>query len=211
MRDRNAPLSAGELDSLAWDKMDGLLPAVVQDAHTLQVLMLGYMSREALARTLESGFVTFHSRSKGRLWMKGETSGNRLAVRSVRPDCDGDAVLIQAIPEGPTCHLGTPSCFSEEGASGVGWLAKLAAIVEQRASAGASPSYTAKLLAEGPIRIAQKIGEEGVEVALAGATGDRAQCVSETADLLYHLTVLMQARGYSWEEVAAELQRRHQD
>jgi phosphoribosyl-ATP pyrophosphohydrolase/phosphoribosyl-AMP cyclohydrolase len=211
MRDRNAPLSAGELDSLAWDKMDGLLPAVVQDAHTLQVLMLGYMSREALARTLESGFVTFHSRSKGRLWIKGETSGNRLAVRSVHPDCDSDAVLIQALPQGPTCHLGSGSCFSEEGASGVGWLAKLAAIVEQRASAGASESYTAKLLAEGPIRIAQKIGEEGVEVALAGATGDRAQCVSETADLLYHVTVLMQARGYSWEDVAAELQRRHKD
>jgi phosphoribosyl-ATP pyrophosphohydrolase/phosphoribosyl-AMP cyclohydrolase len=211
MRDRNAPLSAGELDSLAWDKMDGLLPAVVQDARTLQVLMLGYMSRDALARTLESGFVTLHSRSKGRLWMKGETSGNRLAVRSVHPDCDSDAVLIQALPEGPTCHLGTPSCFLEAGASGVGWLARLAAIVEQRAAADAPESYTAKLLAEGPIRIAQKIGEEGVEVALAGATGDEEQCVSETADLLYHLTVLMQARGYSWEEVAAELQRRHKD
>jgi phosphoribosyl-ATP pyrophosphohydrolase/phosphoribosyl-AMP cyclohydrolase len=211
MRDRNAPLSAGELDSLAWDKMDGLLPAVVQDARTQQVLMLGYVSRGALAQTLESGFVTFHSRSKGRLWMKGETSGNRLAVRSVHPDCDGDAVLIQALPEGPTCHLGSASCFSEAGASGVGWLGQLAAIVEQRASAGASQSYTAKLLAEGPIRIAQKVGEEGVEVALAGAAGDREQCVSETADLLYHLTVLMQARGYTWEDVAAELQRRHND
>jgi phosphoribosyl-ATP pyrophosphohydrolase/phosphoribosyl-AMP cyclohydrolase len=211
MRDRNAPLSAGELDSLAWDKMDGLLPAVVQDARTQQVLMLGYVSRGALAQTLESGFVTFHSRSKGRLWMKGETSGNRLAVRSVHPDCDGDAVLIQALPEGPTCHLGSASCFSEAGASGVGWLGQLAAIVEQRASAGASQSYTAKLLAEGPIRIAQKVGEEGVEVALAGAAGDREQCVSETADLLYHLTVLMQARGYTWEDIAAELQRRHKD
>jgi phosphoribosyl-ATP pyrophosphohydrolase/phosphoribosyl-AMP cyclohydrolase len=211
MRDRNAPLSAAELDSLAWDKMDGLLPAVVQDARTQQVLMLGYVSRGALAQTLESGFVTFHSRSKGRLWMKGETSGNRLAVRSVHPDCDGDAVLIQALPEGPTCHLGSASCFSEAGASGVGWLGQLAAIVEQRASAGASQSYTAKLLAEGPIRIAQKVGEEGVEVALAGAAGDREQCVSETADLLYHLTVLMQARGYTWEDIAAELQRRHKD
>nr|WP_295373136.1 bifunctional phosphoribosyl-AMP cyclohydrolase/phosphoribosyl-ATP diphosphatase HisIE [uncultured Sphingosinicella sp.] len=209
MRDRDAPLSAAELDSLSWDKMDGLLPVVVQDARTLQVLMLGYMNREALARTLESGFVTFHSRSKGRLWMKGETSGNRLAVRTVHSDCDSDALLIEAVPEGPTCHLGTTSCFSEAGPSGVGWLAKLAGIVEQRASAGASESYTAKLLAEGPIRIAQKIGEEGVEVALAGATGDAAQCVSETADLLYHLTVLMQARGFTWDEVAAELAARH--
>lgn len=209
MRDRNAPLSAAELDSLAWEKMDGLLPAVVQDARTLQILMVGYMNREALAATLESGFVTFHSRSKGRLWMKGETSGNRLAVRTVQADCDDDALLIHASPEGPTCHLGTTSCFSEAGPSGVGWLGKLAQIVEQRASANASESYTAKLLAEGPVRIAQKIGEEGVEVALAGATGDKAGCVSETADLLYHLTVLMQARGFTWEEVGVELARRH--
>jgi phosphoribosyl-ATP pyrophosphohydrolase/phosphoribosyl-AMP cyclohydrolase len=209
MRDRNAPLSADALDSLAWDKMDGLLPAVVQDARTQQVLMLGYMSREALAQTLENGFVTFHSRSKGRLWTKGETSGNRLAVRAVHPDCDSDALLIKAEPEGPICHLGTTSCFSDAGPSGVGWLARLAQIVEQRASAGASESYTAKLLAEGPIRIAQKIGEEGVEVALAGATGDTAQCVSETADLLYHLTVLMQARDFGWDDVADELIRRH--
>lgn len=210
MRDRNAPLRAEEIGGLAWDKMDGLLPAVVQDARTLQPLMLGYMSREALARTLESGFVTFHSRSKGRLWTKGETSGNRLVLRAVRPDCDGDALLVLADPEGPTCHLGTPSCFSESGPSGVGWLARLASVVEQRASAPVSESYTARLLAEGPIRIAQKVGEEGVEVALAAATGDKAQCVSETADLLYHLTVLMQARGYGWEDVAAELERRHE-
>jgi phosphoribosyl-AMP cyclohydrolase / phosphoribosyl-ATP pyrophosphohydrolase len=209
MRDRDAPLSAEEIGSLAWDKMDGLLPAVVQDARTLQLLMLGYMSREALAKTLETGFVTFHSRSKGRLWTKGETSGNRLALRAVRPDCDGDALLVEAEPEGPTCHLGTPSCFSETGPSGVGWLGKLVRIVEERAAADTSESYTAKLLAEGPVRIAQKIGEEGVEVALAGATGDSAQCISETADLLYHLTVLMQARSFTWEDVAAELEKRH--
>jgi phosphoribosyl-ATP pyrophosphohydrolase/phosphoribosyl-AMP cyclohydrolase len=209
MRDRNAPLTAVEIDGLAWDKMDGLLPAIVQDARTLQPLMLGYMSREALAHTVETGFVTFHSRSKGRLWTKGETSGNRLALRAVRPDCDGDALLVLADSDGPTCHLGTASCFSEGGPSGVGWLARLAHIVEQRASAPASESYTARLLAEGPVRIAQKVGEEGVEVALAAATGDRAQCVSETADLLYHLTVLMQARGYGWDDVAGELERRH--
>jgi phosphoribosyl-ATP pyrophosphohydrolase/phosphoribosyl-AMP cyclohydrolase len=210
MRDRDAPLTAAELGSLAWDKMDGLVPAIVQDARTLQVLMLGYMNREALAQTLETGFVTFHSRSKNRLWMKGETSGNRLAVRTVRPDCDGDALLIEAEPQGPTCHLGTPSCFSESGPGGVGWLGGLARIVEQRAAVDASESYTAKLLAQGPVRIAQKIGEEGVEVALAGATGNAGECVSETADLLYHLTVLMQARGFSWEDVAAELKKRHE-
>jgi phosphoribosyl-ATP pyrophosphohydrolase/phosphoribosyl-AMP cyclohydrolase len=210
MRDRNAPLSAEEVGGLAWDKMDGLLPAIVQDARTLQVLMLGYMSREALAQTLETGFVTFHSRSKDRLWTKGETSGNRLSIEAVRPDCDGDALLIEAKPAGPTCHLGTTSCFSAAGPSGVGWLGKLAEIVEQRAGADASESYTAQLLEQGPIRIAQKIGEEGVEVALAGATGDAAQCVSETADLLYHLTVLMQARGFTWEDIASELARRHE-
>lgn len=210
MRDRNAPLSADEIASLAWDKMDGLLPAVVQDARTLQVLMLAYMSRDALAETLESGFVTFQSRSKDRLWMKGETSGNRLALRAVRPDCDGDALLVEADPQGPTCHLGTISCFSEAGPSGVGWLGKLARIVEQRAAAEASESYTAKLLADGPVRIAQKVGEEGVEVALAGATGTKEQCASETADLLYHLSVLMQARSFTWEDVADELARRHQ-
>lgn len=211
MRDRDAPLNAAGIDNLDWTRMDGLLPAIVQDARTLQVLMLGYMSRDALARTLETGFVTFHSRSKGRLWTKGETSGNRLALRAIRVDCDGDALLVEADPEGPTCHLGTTSCFSEGGPSGVGWLGKLAQIVEQRAAADPAESYTAKLLAEGPTRIAQKIGEEGVEVALAGATGDGAQCASETADLLYHLTVLMQARGFSWGDVAVVLARRHQE
>ncbi len=209
MRDRNAPLTAADLPALAWDKMDGLLPAIVQDADTGQVLMLGYMNREALERSLESGFVTFFSRSKGRLWSKGEASGNHLALRSVHGDCDEDALLVRAIPAGPTCHLGTTSCFIEDGPSGVGWLAQLARIVEQRAVANPETSYTARLIAKGPVRIAQKIGEEGVEVALAGAVGDRAGCISETADLLYHLSVLMKARGFGWEDVAEELERRH--
>jgi phosphoribosyl-AMP cyclohydrolase / phosphoribosyl-ATP pyrophosphohydrolase len=209
MRDRDAPLSAAEIDSLAWDKMDGLLPAIVQDTRTLQVLMLGYISREALARTLETGYVTFHSRSKGRLWTKGETSGNRLVVRAVLPDCDSDALLIEADPEGPACHLGTPSCFSEAGPGSIGWLGKLARIVEQRAAADAPESYTARLLVEGPIRIAQKIGEEGVELALAGAAGDRDACIAEAADLVFHMTVLMQSRGFGWEDLTEELRRRH--
>ncbi len=209
MRDRNAPLSAGDAGTLAWDKMGGLLPAVVQDADTGQVLMLGYMNREALEATLGHGFVTFFSRSKGRLWTKGESSGNRLALHSVHADCDEDALLVRAVPEGPTCHLGTTSCFTETGPGGAGWLGLLARIVEERGSADPETSYTARLLAEGPVRIAQKVGEEGVEVALAAATGDRESCISETADLLYHLTVLMQARGFGWEDVAAELEKRH--
>jgi phosphoribosyl-ATP pyrophosphohydrolase/phosphoribosyl-AMP cyclohydrolase len=209
MRDRNAPLSAGDAGTLAWDNMGGLLPVIVQDADTGQVLMLGYMNREALEATLGLGFVTFFSRSKGRLWTKGESSGNRLALHSVHADCDEDALLVRAVPEGPTCHLGTTSCFTEDGPGGAGWLGLLARIVEKRGSSDPETSYTAHLLAEGPVRIAQKVGEEGVEVALAAATGDREGCISETADLLYHLTVLMQARGFGWEDVAAELEKRH--
>jgi phosphoribosyl-AMP cyclohydrolase / phosphoribosyl-ATP pyrophosphohydrolase len=209
MRDRNAPLTPADLDALAWAKMDGLLPAAVQDADTGQLLMLGYMDRAALAATLESGFATFFSRSKGRLWQKGETSGNRLAVQAVLADCDEDALLVRAVPEGPACHLGTASCFSEGGPEGVGFLGKLARIVHARAGADPSESYTARLLGEGINRISQKVGEEGVELALAGVSRDKEGCAEETADLIYHLTVLMEAKGFGWEDVAKVLERRH--
>jgi phosphoribosyl-ATP pyrophosphohydrolase/phosphoribosyl-AMP cyclohydrolase len=209
MRDRNAPLTEADLDALAWAKMDGLLPAIVQDADSGQVLMLGYMDRAALAATLESGFATFFSRSKQRLWQKGETSGNRLAVREVTIDCDEDAFLVRAVPEGPTCHLGTASCFSASGPEGAGWLGKLARIVHERGGADPAESYTARLLGEGINRIAQKVGEEGVELALAGVSRDKEGCVEETADLLYHLTVLMEAKGFGWDDVAKVLAERH--
>ena len=209
MRDRNAPLGEGDVAGLAWEKMGGLIPAVVQDGATLQLLMLGYMNEEALRQTLSGGFATFYSRSKGRLWCKGETSGNRLKVQRIFADCDDDALLILAAPEGPTCHLGTASCFSEAEAAGIGWLGKLARIVSERASAAPDSSYTARLLQEGPLRVAQKVGEEGVEVALAGVARDTSACIEETADLIYHLTVLMQARGYGWEDVAGRLRERH--
>jgi phosphoribosyl-ATP pyrophosphohydrolase/phosphoribosyl-AMP cyclohydrolase len=209
MRDRNAPLTPAALDALDWTKMDGLLPAVVQDAGTGQVLMLGYMDRAALAATLASGFATFFSRSKGRLWQKGETSGNRLAVQAVLIDCDDDALLVRAVPEGPTCHLGTTSCFSAEGPTGAGFLATLARIVHDRAQADPAESYTARLLAEGLPRIAQKVGEEGVEVALAAVSRDAAGCAEEAADLLYHLIVLMEAKGFGWGDVARVLAERH--
>jgi phosphoribosyl-ATP pyrophosphohydrolase/phosphoribosyl-AMP cyclohydrolase len=211
MRDRNAPLSAEDAAGLAWDKMEGLLPAVVQDARSGRVLMLGYMDREALAATLSGGFATFYSRSKQRLWMKGETSGNRLAVRAVFEDCDGDALLVLAEPEGPTCHLGSASCFGGEGPAGPAWLAELARVVQARAASGDEESYTRRLLAEGPARIAQKVGEEGVEVALAAVTRDAAGCAEETADLVYHLAVLMEARGFGWDDVVAVLRRRHNE
>ena len=209
MRDRNAPLTAAELDGLAWEKMDGLIPAIVQDAATLQTLMLGYVDRVALAATMESGFATFFSRSKGRLWQKGETSGSRLAVQAVFADCDEDAVLVLAVPEGPICHLGTASCFNETTAPGIGWLAQLARIVHERGAADPAESYTARLLGDGPTRIAQKVGEEGVELALAGAGGTREACIEEAADLIYHVTVLMEARGFGWTDVAEVLRQRH--
>jgi phosphoribosyl-ATP pyrophosphohydrolase/phosphoribosyl-AMP cyclohydrolase len=208
MRDRNAPLTAADIDTLAWDKMDELLPAVVQDRGSGRLLMLGYMNKEALAASLESGFVTFYSRSKQRLWQKGETSGNRLRLTAVHEDCDADALLVLADPEGPTCHLGTTSCFGGE-PEGPGWLAELSTIVSQRAQSGNDSSYTRKLLDSGLGRIAQKIGEEGVEVSLAAVSRDAAGCAEETADLLYHVAVLMKAKGFGWDDVIAVLKQRH--
>jgi len=208
MRDRNAPIGTGELDSLSWDKMNGLLPAVVQDASTGLLLMLGYMNREALAASFASGFVTFYSRSKERLWMKGETSGNRLRLAEVRADCDDDAILVLADPEGPTCHTGASSCFAHAPA-GPAWLGVLSRIVAARSEAGAEESYTARLLADGLPKIAQKIGEEGVEVSLAAVTRDNGGIAEESADLLYHLAVLLQAKGMTWDDVTAVLRDRH--
>jgi phosphoribosyl-ATP pyrophosphohydrolase/phosphoribosyl-AMP cyclohydrolase len=209
MRDRNAPLNEAGIDALAWDKMSGLLPAVVQDRRTGRLLMLGYMDREALAATLASGLATFRSRSRGTLWQKGETSGNVLRVATVHEDCDGDALLVLADPVGPTCHLGTASCFGSGEVEGAGWLAVLSRIIAERAASGGEESYTARLLDEGVPAIAQKIGEEGVEVALAAVTRDLEGCAEEAADLLYHLAVLMEARGFGWNDVVAVLQRRH--
>lgn len=209
MRNRSAPLTEADLSALDWQKMDGLIPAIVQDAATLQPLMLGYMNREALAATLESGFATFFSRSKNRLWRKGETSGNHLSVKAIFADCDDDALLVVAEPAGATCHLGTTSCFGEATAPGIGWLEQLARIVHQRGAAAPEESYTARLLSEGATRIAQKVGEEGVELALAGAAGEREACIEEAADLIYHVTVLMEARGFGWDDVTETLRKRH--
>lgn len=209
MRDRNAPLTAADMAGLAWDKMDGLLPAIVQDAASGRVLMLGYMNGEALERTLASGLATFWSRSKARLWTKGETSGNLLHVLSVHEDCDRDALLVRAVAAGPACHEGTPSCFGAAAGAGSAWLEDLSRIVADRAASGDETSYTRRLLSAGPMRIAQKVGEEGVELALAGASGTAEHCATEAADLLYHLAVLMEARGFSWGDVIAILQARH--
>lgn len=196
-------------DALDWDKMDGLIPAIVQDAASGEVRMLGYMDRAALEATISDRLVTFHSRSRGGMWRKGETSGNMLDVVDVEMDCDRDALLVLASPRGPTCHTGTSSCFGDDIAPGVGFVGELEEVVRQRASADPSTSYTAKLLAQGAARAAQKVGEEGVETALAGRAGDDAELTSEAADLVYHLTVLLRARGLGWSDVVAELKRRH--
>ena len=184
-----------DIDGVDFAKGGGLLPVVVQDAATLQVLTLAYMDRAALGETLSSGEATFFSRSRGGRWRKGETSGNRLDVVSITADCDGDALMLKVRPRGPACHLGRTSCFGEEDAPGLGRLGRLEATIAARAGADPATSWTARLLAEGPKRAAQKVGEEGVETALAGAAGPDEELVSEAADLLYHLLVLLRARG----------------
>ena len=187
-------------------KMGGMVPAIVQDAKTREMLMLGYMDEAALAKTETEGVVTFFSRSKARLWTKGESSGNVLRVVSIKPDCDGDALLIEAEPAGPTCHTGTKSCFVSDPD---GALAKLEATIVARKAAGATDkSYTAKLFAEGLPRMAQKVGEEGVEVVIAALSGSDAELAGEAADLLYHLTVVLQARGLGLRNVVEVLERR---
>lgn len=184
-----------EIDDVDFDKGGGLVPVVVQDAATLQVLTLAYMDRPALEETVASGEATFFSRSRGGRWRKGETSGNRLDVVSITADCDADALVLKVRPRGPACHLGRTSCFGEEDAPGLGRLARLEATIAARATADPATSWTARLLAEGPKRAAQKVGEEGVETALAGAAGPVEELASEAADLLYHLLVLLRARG----------------
>lgn len=199
-----------QIESLAWPRSPdrregGLLPAVVQDASNQRVLMLGYLSRDALRRTLDSEWVTFYSRSKGRLWTKGESSGNRLRLVSVEADCDGDTLLIQAKPEGPTCHLGSASCFADAPAAA---LAELDAVIARRQRERPSGSYTVELLDRGTARAAQKVGEEGVETALAAVGGDDAALLGEAADLVYHLLVLLRSRGLGLADLAAVLRTR---
>lgn len=201
-----------EIDALAWDKVGGLMPAVVQHAVTGAVLMVGFMNRESLRETLIGGRVVFFSRSRGRLWKKGETSGHYLDLVHVTQDCDADTLLLLAEPTGPVCHAGTPTCFADQlptAAERLAFLAELESIIGRRLADRPPDSYTARLFAEGPARIAQKIGEEGVEVALAAVRGDDAEVVSETADLLYHLLLLVKSRNLSLARVVSELRSRH--
>ncbi len=197
-----------DISSIDFAKGNGLIPAVVQDADTLQVLTLAYMDRAALEETLDSGQATFFSRSRGGRWRKGETSGDFLNVVSVTPDCDNDAVVVKVRPVGNACHLNRISCFGDEDAPGVGRLGRLEQTIKVRALADPSESWTARLVAQGPKRAAQKVGEEGVETALAAAAGDEVELANEAADLIYHLLVLLHTRNMVFQDVIDVLAQR---
>lgn len=194
---------------LDWDKGKGLLPAVVQHARSGAVLMLGYMNRAALEETRRSGRVTFWSRSRQRLWTKGESSGHVLRLVGVRADCDRDTLLVQAEPEGPTCHLGTATCFGADSGLPLAFLAELDALVARRERERPPGSYTTRLFEGGLRRMAQKVGEEGVETALAAVAQDERALLDEGADLLFHLLVLLRARGLGLGDVVQVLAARH--
>lgn len=205
-------LRFADIDGLAWERSNGLLPAIVQHASTGAVLMLAYMNREALRATLDRQRAVFFSRSRQRLWEKGETSGNTLQVLEVRVDCDRDTLLVSALPAGPVCHQGTATCFGEETGSDaerLAFLAQLEQIIAERIAGNPDGSYTAALYASGVRRMAQKVGEEGLEVALAAAGEPDEQLIGESADLLYHLLVLLRSRNLRLQDVVIELRERH--
>jgi phosphoribosyl-ATP pyrophosphohydrolase/phosphoribosyl-AMP cyclohydrolase len=200
-----------DLQALDWEKTEGLIPAIVQDAFDGRVLMQAYMNPEALAHTLDNGAVTFWSRSRGKLWTKGETSGNGLRLVAVHSDCDNDCLLVLAEPHGPTCHRETDTCFdaSRPVRPQLAFIGALERLVAQRDAERPDGSYTSRLLEAGVKRIAQKVGEEGLETALAAATGDREELANEAADLLYHLLVLLRASGLNLGDVVQTLESRH--
>ncbi len=195
--------------NLDFKKMNGLIPAVVQDAFTGKVLMLGYMNEEALVKTQESGRVTFFSRSKNRLWTKGENSGNFLEVVSMLEDCDGDAILVKARPLGPVCHTGADTCFEEPNTSQTAFIDQLRAIIKERKENPNSASYTSSLFAKGINKLAQKVGEEAVELVIEAKDDNKTLFLGEAADLLFHYLVLLEAKNYSLDEVVAVLKQRH--
>ena len=209
----DGPIGFSALDRLDFAKGDGLIPAVIQHAGTAAVLMIGYMNRDALEATLTRGRVVFFSRSKGRLWEKGETSGHALEVAEIRADCDRDALLVTVWPRGPVCHLGSANCFGSEpntDTQELAFLGELEHVIGERMAARLPGSYTARLVASGMKRIAQKVSEEGLEVALAAAAGTDGEVVAEASDLFYHVLVLLKARGLNLKRVLAELRARHE-
>lgn len=195
--------------SIDFDKMDGLVPAIIQDADTAKVLMLGFMNREAYDKTMETGKVTFYSRTRKRLWTKGEESGNFLHVVSVKADCDRDTLLIQVHPVGPVCHTGTDTCWGEKNEQPVMFLKELQDFINVRHTEMPEGSYTTSLFRSGVNKMAQKVGEEAVETVIEACNGTDDRLIYETADLLYHLIVLLTSKGYSIEDIARELKERH--
>ena len=195
--------------TLDFEKMGGLIPAIVQDNNTNKVLMLGFMNEEAVKQTLQTGKVVFFSRTKNRLWMKGETSGNTLSVVSITPDCDNDTLLIKAIPAGPVCHTGTDTCFGEKNQEDIMFLKYLQNFIVRRRQEMPEGSYTTTLFQKGINRMAQKVGEEAVESVIEATNGTEDRLVYEASDLIYHLIVLLTSKGLRIEDLARELQKRH--
>ncbi|MCL1144752.1 bifunctional phosphoribosyl-AMP cyclohydrolase/phosphoribosyl-ATP diphosphatase HisIE [Shewanella marinintestina] len=195
------------INQLDWDKTDGLIPAIVQNHLTGKVLMLGYMNKAALDNTLSSKQVTFFSRSKQRLWTKGETSGNTLELVAIHKDCDNDSLLVQVVPNGPTCHKGTESCWADGNAHS--FIDNLSSLIASRKGQDPESSYTAHLFERGTKRIAQKVGEEGLETALAAATNDKPELIDEASDLIYHLLVLLEDQELSMQDINLNLLKRH--
>jgi phosphoribosyl-AMP cyclohydrolase / phosphoribosyl-ATP pyrophosphohydrolase len=195
--------------NIDFKKMDGLVPAIVQDALTGKILMQGYMNEEALEKTKETGLVTFFSRSKNRLWTKGETSGNFMEMVSILVDCDGDSFLIKANPKGPVCHTGADTCFDEINGSKTGFIDQLRGIIKDRKNNPSETSYTASLFAKGINKIAQKVGEEAVEIVIEAKDDNKELFLGEAADLLFHYLILLEAKGYELDEVMQVLIERH--
>jgi phosphoribosyl-ATP pyrophosphohydrolase/phosphoribosyl-AMP cyclohydrolase len=202
-------VTSENINELAWQKMDNLIPAIIQHAATGAVLMQGYMSQESLAATLDTGKATFFSRSKQALWVKGETSGNFLNVQQVLSDCDQDSLLIACTPIGPSCHLGTESCFPEQKLTQQNFLSQLEQVIDSRKDDDPKESYTAHLFSRGTTKMAQKVGEEGVEVALAAVAETKEDLLGECADLFYHTLVLLADQKIDLSEVMEVLQKRH--
>ena len=197
------------ISQIDFDKLNGLVPAVVQDNTSLKVLMVGFMNREALEKTLELGKVTFFSRTKNRLWTKGETSNNFLHVVEMKADCDNDTILVYAKPDGPTCHTGNYSCFKIEKEKNIKWLGQLFDLISDRKKTMPEGSYTTKLFKSGENRIIQKVGEEAIETVIAAKNNDRDELINETSDLFYHLFVLLNEKNIDLSEIVDNLENRH--
>lgn len=200
-----------DIATLDWSKMNNLIPAIIQDAENGTVLMLGYMNQQALESSQSSGQLTLFSRSRQQLWRKGETSGNTMEVMSIVTDCDADSLLVLVKPTGPACHLGLPTCYQPSTQTKIGFLASLGELIRTRATLADSSSYTSQLLQSGVERCAQKVGEEATETVIAAVTGNTRELISETADLLFHLLVLLQACNIDLYTIIDCLQQRRQD